>query len=241
MSVRVKVGPVNVSSTGRVGVKAGPVYVSGGGRRRRRSSGSSGDGGSLLLALIAIAVVIAIIYFAVMWPLSLWGHAIHLTPSWHQLNHRDGTWMHQHYPLVGLRYLGAFVFLLIVLAAVATPFVLQANEQKVEQQLLAAEQAAERDRQARKLADQQERETRARAVEQVREDQLAHERWLADPPPALLMPGRFTQTWIAQNAPNLHPGQIPLLKDELRRRGWTDADIEQRVEPYLPEATPPAS
>lgn len=234
MSVRVKVGPVNVSSTGRVGVKAGPVYVSGGGRRRRRSSRSSGDGGTLLFALIAIAVAIAIIIFIVMWPLSLWGHAIHLTPSWHQLMHRDHIWMHEHYPLVGLRYLGAFFLLVAVLGAGATPLVLQTNKQKAEQQLLAAEQTAERDRQAHEMEAQQEREAHQLAAEQARDAQLTHERWLAGPPPLLAMPGRFTQSWITHNVPSLHPGQIPLLMDELRRRGWSDSDIEQRVAPYLP-------
>jgi hypothetical protein len=235
MSVRVKMGPVSVSSTGRVGVKAGPVYVSGGGRRRRRSSGSgnSGAGGALVLLLIAFAVVAVIVLYAVMWPLSLWGHAIQLTPSWHQLMHRDHEWMHEHYPLVGLRYLGAFALLVVVLTVIFTPLAIQARKQASEQRRLAAERQAERDREARELAAQEERRERERLAEQQRQARLAHERWLAGPPPALELPGRFTQTWITHNVPGLHPGQIPVLIEELRRRGWSESDIDRRVTPYL--------
>ena len=50
-----------------------------------------------------------------MWPLSLWGHAVHATPSWHQLMNRDHVWMHEHYPLVALRYLVAAVLLVMAL------------------------------------------------------------------------------------------------------------------------------
>lgn len=80
-----------------------------GGGRRRRSSGSSGWG-IVIGALLALAAL----FYAVMWPLSLWGHLIHLTPSFHQLMHRDHGWEHEHYPLVGLRYVGAAVLLLLL-------------------------------------------------------------------------------------------------------------------------------
>src|SRR6202035_3062218 len=74
MGARLRLGPVSVSSRGRVGVRAGPVSVYGGGRRRRSSkNASSGDG---LAALIAIAVVVGIVFFVVMWPLTLLGHAL---------------------------------------------------------------------------------------------------------------------------------------------------------------------
>jgi hypothetical protein len=221
VSMRIRVGPVSVSSTGRVGVKAGPVYVAGGGRRRRSSgsSGSSGAGAALFVLLIVVAIVI----FAVMWPLSLWGHAIGLTPSWHQLMHRNHLWMHQHYPLVVLRYFGAFVLLLLTMVAVATPFIVQGNKRKAEQQQLAAQRVA-----------QQKQQAVERAAEEQRQARIAHERWLAGPPPPLTMPGRFTQAWFARNLRGMHPGQIPVLMDELRRRGWSDGDIESRVNPYLP-------
>jgi hypothetical protein len=110
--------------------------------------------------------------------------------------HRDHTWMHERYPLVGLRYLAAFALLVVVFVATSLPFVTRASRHAVEQRL-AADHAAEQERQV----------------------QIAHERWLTDPPTALLMPGRFTHTWIVQNAPHLHPGQIPILFDETRRRG----------------------
>jgi hypothetical protein len=63
MSVWLRMGPVKVSSRGRVGVKAGPVSFYGGGSRRRRSRSrsSSSDGGGALVAVIAIVVVIALI------------------------------------------------------------------------------------------------------------------------------------------------------------------------------------
>jgi hypothetical protein len=192
MGMRVRMGPFSVSSRGRVGVNAGPVSFYGGGSRRRSSSG----GGSLLAGLIALSLVFVVI----MWPLSLWGHALHLTPSWHQLMNRDKAWMHEHYPLVGVRYVGAAVLLMCALAAISIPF-----------RRAAAEQAAERQREAAR----------------------ARETWLAGPPPPLPLPARFTQGWIAENVPNLHPGQVPVLLDEMRARGWTDARIDQRVRPYL--------
>lgn len=188
----------------------------------------------MILLLIAFAVVSLIVLYVVMWPLSLWGHAIQLTPSWHQLMHRNGEWIHQHYPLVGLRYVAAFALLAVLLTAILTPFAIEARKQASVRRRLDAEQQAERDRQARELAAQQARHERERLVEQERQARLAHERWLAAPPPPLSLPGRFTQTWIAHNAPELHPGQIPMLLEELTRRGWSESDIERRVVPYLP-------
>jgi hypothetical protein len=217
VAARIRVGPVSVTSRGRVGVKAGPVYVSGGGRRRK--SGSSSGMGALLAVIIAVGIII----FAVMWPLSLWGHAIELTPSWHQLMHRNHTWMHEHYPLVGLRYVGAAFLLILTLAVLSMPLLASAKKRAAEQQRLASEQAAEREQQARE-----------QAAEQAHQARIVHEQWLADPPPPLQLPGRFTQTWITQHVPHLHPGQVPVLIAELRRRGWTDTDIDQRVMPYMP-------
>lgn len=232
--MRVKLGPVSLSSTGRVGVKAGPVYVSGGGRRRRRGSTSSGGWGAVLLFLIALAVVALIFLYAVVWPLSLWGHAIHLTPSWHQLMHRDHTWMHEHYPLVGLRYLEAFGLLLLLLAAIFVAVAVPVKRGQAERERLAAAQAIERRRQAHALAVEREQQVRKQAAQRLRSLLLARERWLEGPPPPLQLPGRFTQTWIARNVPELHPGQVPVLLEELRRRGWSEPDIERRVAPYLP-------
>jgi hypothetical protein len=189
-------GPFSVSSRGRVGVNAGPVSFYGGGSRR-----SSSGGGGVLAFLIGVAVLM----FVVMWPLSLWGHAIHLTPSWHQLMHRDKAWMHEHYALVGLRYLGAALLLFVLAAATVAPLVRRERERQSE---LAAQRA--------------------------HEATLARQVWLDGPAPPLPLPSRFTQNWIAANVPYLHPGQVPVLLAEMRARGWSEERIDQRVRPYLP-------
>ncbi len=68
MGMRLRVGPVSVSSRGRVGVRAGPVSVYGGGRRR--SSRSSNDGWAylILLVLVVAAIGLAIKYWYVTAP-----------------------------------------------------------------------------------------------------------------------------------------------------------------------------
>jgi hypothetical protein len=195
MSLRVRMGPFSVSSRGRVGVSAGPVSWSGGGARRSNEPG-------LVAWLFGAAIVVVL----VMWPLSLWGHAIRLTPSWHQLMHRDKAWMHEHYPLVGLRYLVAAIILIAVAIAVLGPIFRRLDERAAE-----------------------------RADEQRRFEAEAFQRWLDSPPPPMAFPGRFTQNWLAENVPYLHPGQVPMLMAELRARGWSDARINQRVAPYLPD------
>jgi hypothetical protein len=60
-----------------------------------------------------------------------------------------------------------------------------------------------------------------------------HEQWLADRAPPLPVPNRFTQNWISSNVQYLHPGHVTPLIHEMRSRGWSDADIERRVAPYL--------
>lgn len=73
MGFRVRMGPVSVSSRGRVGVSAGPVTIYGGARRRRGSrAGSRGGGSALLLALVALgAIGLAIEYWYVSIPVAL--------------------------------------------------------------------------------------------------------------------------------------------------------------------------
>jgi hypothetical protein len=229
MGMRVRIGPFSVSSRGRVGVHAGPVSVYGGGRRRR-NSGGSGAGAGCLGLLIALAVIV----FVVMWPLSLVGHAVGLTPSWHQLMNRDHVWEHQHYPLVGLRYLGAAGIVLLALGAVLVPLVILAGKRQDERDRMAALQAAERERLAAAEEAERKRLAKEQAAELDRRAREAHETWLAAPPPRLNLPGRFTQNWIAKNVPELHPGQVPVLMEELKRRGWTDDDIRSRVLQYVP-------
>ena len=60
-------------------------------------------------------LIFGVIFLVVMWPLSLLGHAIGLTPNFNQLMHRHARWEHQHYPLVGLRYVGTLLAALLVL------------------------------------------------------------------------------------------------------------------------------
>jgi hypothetical protein len=175
--------------------------------------GSRSSSGGGFAALIGALMVLAIVFIVVMWPLSLWGHAIHLTPSWHQLMNRDHAWMHDHYSLVGLRYVGAALILALAFFLASLPF------------WGVVERRAEERRRLRAAADD----------EAERQAELARQAWLQSPPPPLPVPGRFTQRWIEENVPYLHPGQGPVLMDELHARGWKDERIVQRVAPYLPD------
>jgi hypothetical protein len=183
MSVWLRMGPVKVSSRGRVGVKAGPVSVYGGGSRRRRSRSSSSDGGgAALVALVGIIFVIALI-------ITYWYIAVPV----------------------------------LAVLGILTAMIAKANaEKRAEQAKANAEKRAE---QERLLAERQAEEAAARAESQ--------RKWLAGPPPTLLVPARFTDKWFAEHAPYLHPGQVPALMQELHERGWTDDRIDRRVRPYL--------
>ena len=57
--------------------------------------------------------------------------------------------------------------------------------------------------------------------------------WLAAPAPPLTMPSRFTQAWLSETVPDLHPGQIDPLVQELTARGWTPEQIVHRLGPLL--------
>jgi hypothetical protein len=149
-------------------------------------------------------LIVGLVVVVVMWPLSLWGHAIGLTPSWHQLMNRDKAWMHDHYALVGLRYVGAATLLLCLAAGTLGPLVAKWL----------------------RVAGQ-------RTAEQQRQQAAAHRRWLMAPPERCSFPPRFTQEWIAANVPRLHPGQVPMLTAEMKARGWTEARIDARVGPFL--------
>jgi hypothetical protein len=61
--VRLGVGPLSVSSRGRVGVRVGPVSVSGGGFRRRRSGGGGAGWGVLMGMVLVVGVVGAAIEY----------------------------------------------------------------------------------------------------------------------------------------------------------------------------------
>src|SRR4051794_28356517 len=60
---------------------------------------SAGWGG-----VLAVIIVIGLLIMAVMWTLSLFGHAVGLTPTYHDVMNRDKAWLHVHYPNVGWRY-----------------------------------------------------------------------------------------------------------------------------------------
>jgi hypothetical protein len=72
---------------------------------------------------------------------------------------------------------------------------------------------------------------RAEAKAQARAD--AQRKWLEGPPPTLYVPRRSTEHWFADNLPNLHPGQVRPLLQELYARGWTNERIEQRLHRYF--------
>jgi hypothetical protein len=72
-----------------------------------------------------------------------------------------------------------------------------------------------------------------KAAQEAAARERAQQEWLAGPPPALLLPARFTDKWFAEHAPHLHPGQLPILFKELHERGWPDDRIARRVNPYL--------
>lgn len=72
-------------------------------------------------AVVEFVVVCLVAFVVVGWPLSLVGHAIGLTPSWHQLLNQDQAWLHEHYPKLGLRYLGVAA---AIAAVAALPVVL---------------------------------------------------------------------------------------------------------------------
>jgi hypothetical protein len=75
MRFRVRVGPLWGSTSGRIGVRAGPISVSAGGRRRRRTSSSSNSGCSTVIGyLLGIALLIG-------WPFAL-EHAVGATWMW---------------------------------------------------------------------------------------------------------------------------------------------------------------
>lgn len=76
MSMRLRMGPVSISSRGRVGVKAGPVSFYGGGARRRRSRSNGGGGALAVLVAIVLVVAVVITYWYVVVPVLLVSAAV---------------------------------------------------------------------------------------------------------------------------------------------------------------------
>jgi hypothetical protein len=64
-----------------------------------RKSNRSGWG-----AIVGGLIVLALVVVAVMWVLSLFGHLLGITPTYHEVMNRDKEWLHRHHPNVGWRY-----------------------------------------------------------------------------------------------------------------------------------------
>lgn len=81
------------------------------------------------------------------------------------------------------------------------------------------------------LATKDKRAAKRAAISQRRAEEL--QRWLNGPPPTLYVPPRFSEQWFAANVPRLHPGQVPVLRAEMKARGWSDQNIAHRLGRYL--------
>jgi hypothetical protein len=81
------------------------------------------------------------------------------------------------------------------------------------------------------IATKDKRAANRAAMRQRRAEEL--QRWLDGPPPTLYVPPRFSEQWFATHVPRLHPGQVPVLRAEMRARGWSDRHITQRLGRYL--------
>ena len=51
---------------------------------------------------------------------------------------------------------------------------------------------------------------------------------------SIQLPQRVTQRWIEATAPRLATDEIPPFLQALRKRGWNEDDLRDRVRPYLP-------
>ena len=190
--VRVKAGPLSVSSRGRVGVRAGPVGIYGGGGR--------GSGGGAILGIVVFALIVVLI--ATYW-----------------------------YVVLAIVGVATLIGVLVALGRSSDRRRLERQEQAAREEAAAQFERGRPEREAREQQQLAEIQRNRAALEAKAE--RAREQWLHDPPPDLELPGRFTDRWFEENGPALHPGQIPILIDELYERGWTDERIERRVEPYL--------
>jgi hypothetical protein len=47
------------------------------------------------------------------------------------------------------------------------------------------------------------------------------------------MPSRVTDAWLREAVPTFTENGLATLVEELRRRGWTDAELARRVYPYF--------
>ncbi len=59
---------------------------------------------------------------------------------------------------------------------------------------------------------------------------------LAAPPQAAPReyPPSFTRAWIRRTLPTASPAEARALLENMRRRGWTEAEVAERILPYMP-------
>jgi len=60
-------------------------------------------------------------------------------------------------------------------------------------------------------------------------------------PPHGEYPPSFTHAWIRQTLPTASPGEARALLKTMRDRGWTEAEVAERILPYLPPDPPAAA
>ena len=57
-------------------------------------------------------------------------------------------------------------------------------------------------------------------------------------PPRGEYPPSFTHAWIRRTLPTASPSEARALLHTVRRRGWTEADVAERILPFMPSAPP---
>ena len=57
------------------------------------------------------------------------------------------------------------------------------------------------------------------------------------PDPEFPLPARVTQAWIERTAPTLEAARVGPFLRALERRGWSQAELSQRVRPHLPRGS----
>jgi H+/Cl- antiporter ClcA len=67
---------------------------------------------------VGLVCLLALLVAAVMFPLSVGGHIIGLTPSFGELMNHDALWEHTHYPDIGWRYAVTAVLAVSVVSAI---------------------------------------------------------------------------------------------------------------------------
>jgi TIR domain len=75
----------------------------------------------------------------------------------------------------------------------------------------------------------------SRAPLSIAPDQPPHE----PGPKRLRFPSRFTDAWFAEHVPAMDAVELEQLRDELRGRGWSDEEVDQRALAH-PAGDPPA-